>query len=565
MQGMKKIRVMLFSLVATLLLLIAPPVFAQKTGASRFMQPGIDVQHYRFALTLTDESNRIVGETTIRFTQPGGPVSSVWFDLIQPKSDTARRGMRVLSVQSIVGQAVPFSQRADRVYLTLPTDGDGRPDQAREVTIRYEGVPAGGLIISRNKFGERTFFGDNWPNNARNWLPVVDHPSDKATCEFVVTAPAHYRVIANGQLIEESDLPTGTDTKPRKLTHWLENTPIPTKVMVIGAARFAVEHVGTVNCVPVESWVYPADRDKGFFDYRPAMEVLRFFNDSIGPYSYEKLANVESTTMFGGMENASCIFYTERAITGRKSEQIESLVAHEIAHQWFGNSASEKDWAHVWLSEGFATYFAGLYLEHAYGQDTLTRYLADNKAKLFRYLEKKPASVIIDTTTTNLLGLLTPNAYEKGGWVLHMLRHDLGDALFWKGIRAYYARFRNGNAETDDFRAVMEQVSGRDLGPFFRQWLQQLGYPNLVWNWQYDAKKRALLVLVKQVQTNGSHYVLPLTFRVADAAGHELTHTGPLVMDGLTAQFSIPMPQIPATVQLDPDNVLLVRATQTGH
>lgn len=549
--------------ITALLLFIAGQMCAQKPGISRFMQPGIDVQHYRFALALTDETNRIAGETTIRFTQPGSPVSSVWFDLIQPTSDTAR-GMRVLSVTSIAGQAVPFSQRANRVYLTLPADGEARPDQAREVTIRYEGVPAGGLIISKNKFGERTFFGDNWPNNARNWLPVVDHPSDKATCEFVVAAPAHYRIIANGLLVEESDLPGGSDAKARKLTHWLENTPIPTKVMVIGAARFAVEHIGAVNCAPVESWVYPADHDKGFFDYRPALEILRYFNDSIGPYAYEKLANVESTTMFGGMENASCIFYTERVITGRKSLRIEELVAHEIAHQWFGNSASEKDWAHVWLSEGFATYFAGLYLEHAYGRDTLNHYLADNKAKLFKYIEKKPTGVIIDTTTTNLLGLLNPNAYEKGGWVLHMLRRDLGDALFWKGIRAYYARFRNGNAETDDFRAVMEQVSGRDLAPFFRQWLQQPGYPELAWNWQYDAKKRALLVVVKQTQTNGSRYVLPLTFRATDATGQELTRTRPLLMNGPTAQFSIPMPQPPTAIQLDPDNDLLIRATQTA-
>lgn len=523
---------------------------------ARYTQPGVDVLNYNFSLTLSDSTNRIAGETTIRFVRADDR-QTVWFDLIESKSDTSV-GMRVRSVQVPGGRAVPFNQRNDRVFINLPP----APGQPTDVVIRYDGVPTQGLIISRNKFGERTFFGDNWPNNARHYLPVVDHPSDKATCSFAVNAPATYRVVANGKLLGESPLPNGRASIPRKLTRWQEETPIPTKVMVIGAARFAVDEVGAVAGVPVQSWLYPDDSRKGFVDYHPAREILGYFADRIGPYSYEKLANVESTTVFGGMENASCIFYNEKMIVGRKDSDVEALLAHEIAHQWFGNSATEADWTHLWLSEGFATYFSALYLEHAYGRDTLNAVLNRNRREVLQFTAAKPKSIVLDSTTTNLMDLLNPNAYQKGGWVLHMLRHELGDDLFWQGIRAYYAKYRNANAQTADFQAVMENVSNRKLGPFFNQWLAQPGVPELVWSARYDAAKRAVVIDVRQAQRTGARYVLPLTFSLRDGSGRELQRTANLTLTDVAQTFTVPATSQPASVVLDPDNIILMRATQ---
>ncbi|AQG81248.1 M1 family metallopeptidase [Spirosoma montaniterrae] len=523
--------------------------------AARYTQPGVDVLNYSFSLTISDSTNQIQGEAAIRFTRADDR-QSVWFDLI--KADTAQTnatGMRVRGVTTADGKPLPFSHRNDRVFVNLPA----APGQSTDIVIRYDGTPAQGLIISQNKFGERTFFGDNWPNNARHWLPVVDHPSDKATCAFTVNAPATYRVIANGKFLAEEPLPGPT---PRKRTRWQENTPIPTKVMVIGAARFAVEEVGAVSGVPVQSWLYPNDSQKGFIDYRPAAAILQFFIDRVGPYSYEKLANVQSTTVFGGMENASCIFYNEKAIIGRKDSDMEALLAHEIAHQWFGNSATEADWSQFWLSEGFATYFSALYLEHAYGRDTLNAVLNQNKGQIFRFAALKPKGTIIDSTATNLNDLLNPNSYQKGGWVLHMLRHELGTDTFWRGIREYYARYRNANAQTADFQAVMEQVSGKKLAWFFRQWLTQPGYPELVWNTKYDDKKRALTVDVRQAQRSGAYFTVPLTFSIRDANGREIQRTARLVMDQPTQTFTVPLNTKPASVVIDPENTVLMRAMQ---
>src|SRR6266700_2106852 len=179
--------------------------------------------------------------------------------------------------------------------------------------------------------------------------------------------------------------------------------------MVIGAAGFAVQYSGTINGTPVYSWVYPENKEKGFYDYAQAVDILPFYIKHVGPYAYEKLANVQSKTIFGGMENAGAIFYSENTVTGTRVS--ESLLAHEIAHQWFGDMATETDWSHLWLSEGFATYMTILYFEKKY---------------------EKP---VVDSSVTNYMELLNANSYQKGGWILHMLRMEAGDSAFWKGIR----------------------------------------------------------------------------------------------------------------------------------
>src|SRR5690606_33381103 len=167
-----------------------------------------------------------------------------------------------------------------------------------------------------------------------------------------------------GARVEESDI-----EGDRRRTHTRSEVPIATKVMVIGVARFAVDHVREVNGIPVTSWVYPQDRDAGFSDYARAAAILDYFDSHIGPYPYLKLANVQSKTRYGGMENAGNIFYSEGSVTG--TGRSEGTIAHEIAHQWFGDSVTEADWYHVWLSEGFATYFTLLWYEHAYGRDRM--------------------------------------------------------------------------------------------------------------------------------------------------------------------------------------------------
>ncbi|MBX2941563.1 MAG: M1 family metallopeptidase [Cyclobacteriaceae bacterium] len=522
--------------VLIIFLLAPPPLFATDSYPKN---SNIDIQHYRFGIDLNDSTNTITGgtEVTILFKNS---VSNFELDLIGKTPDG--NGMVVSSVTQ--GKTpLQFSHKNNRLSITLQRSAQ----MGEEITlsINYKGIPSDGLVISTNKFGDRTFFGDNWPNRAHYWLPTIDHPYDKASCEFIVIAPSHYQAIANGILVEKTNLPNN-----RILTHWKEDMDIPTKVMVIGVARFAITTAGLIKNIPVETWVYPQNKEAGFIDYKIATTVLQYFIDHVGPYPYQKLANVQSTTRYGGMENASNIFYYENSVTGKN--ESEGLIAHEIAHQWFGDSASEMDWYHVWLSEGFATYFTNLYYEATYGKVELASRMADQRTEVVKYYIKNPAPVI-DTTLMDINRVLNTNSYQKGSWVLHMLRKVVGDEIFWRGIREYYQTYQNSNALTSDFRHIMEKVSGKDLKSFFDQWLRRSGHPVLSATWHYNAKKKQIELTVGQKQK--IKFITPLEIGIKAGDGSIEVQT--LQLSGEETKFSLAVEKSPQELILDPYTWLL--------
>jgi len=445
-----------------------------------------DVIHYEFDLAINDSTDRIDGRASIKI-KILNDTDSLSLDLIGRKN--TGKGMIVTNV-SLNDQNVKWKQKEESLIVFF--NNQLRERDTLEIIVDYNGIPSDGLIISKNKYGNRTFFADHWPDRAHCYLPCIDHPYDKASVDFVITAPGRYKIVASGILVEESDL---ADNK--KLTHWSEAAQLATKVMTFGAAEFAVRSAGIVSNVPVWSWVFPENRKEGFYDYSVAVRPLEYFSKLIGPYPYKKLADVQSKTIYGGLENAGTIFYSENSVTGLG--KAEGLIAHEIAHQWFGDCVTENDWYHVWLSEGFATYVTSLYFESFEGKERLKSDMESARTRVLKYYEKNPEPVI-DTTLTNLMDLLNPNSYQKGAWVLHMLRHDLGDSIFIKGLQLYYDRFYNSNALTEDLRNVMEEVSGRNLEIFFRQWLYTKGQPELrIWH-EKGKKKGTIEVYIEQKQ-----------------------------------------------------------------
>ncbi len=502
----------------------------------------IDVKHYVFELQLSDSIDDIIGKATItiNFLQPG---SSFQLDLENKKPDG--KGM---VVKKVVENNNELSFTHNNNTLTINISSPAPKNESRTFEIYYSGIPDDGLIIAQNKYHHRTFFSDNWPNRAHHWIPCVDRPADKASVEFIVTAPAHYKIISNGELIEESNLDS-----TKKITHWKEAVELPTKVMVIGAADFAVNYAGSVGCVPVYSWVYPENKEKGFFDYAEAMEILPFFITNVGAYPYKKLANVQSKTIFGGMENASAIFYFENSVTGDR--RSESLLTHEIAHQWFGDFATETDFSHLWLSEGFATYMTDLYFEHKYGKDTLISMLKQQRAEVIEFAKKKLMPVV-DTFTTNYMDLLNANSYQKGGWILHMLRRKIGDVLFWKSMRKYYEEYGGKNASTKDFEKVVEKMSELDLHIFFRQWLYTGGYPKLNINWKYNANKKSVTITIEQMQF--PLFDLPLQITLLQNTEQQVHNI--IVKEKMTT-IDIPLKSRPAQLIADPNTNLLFDGT----
>jgi Aminopeptidase N len=500
-----------------------------------FSQSDIDVLHYSYQIELTDLSDTIHGTATILLNILK-PVDRIVFDLT---SASKGKGM---TVSTIEGEDLNGFIHANNQLIIKFKHSINKGN--RSYTIHYAGVPSDGLIISKNKYGDRTFFADNWPNRAHNWIPCIDWPKEKATFEFTVTAPATYKVISNGELVEEKLI-----GENKRLTHWKENVSLSSKVMVIGAARFAVKEFKDQSTeVPVSAWVYPQDSVKGFYDYGVIPSILQFFINYIAPFPYNKLANVQSKTMFGGMENASAIFYAEASVTGDR--KWEDVFAHEVAHQWFGDMASEKTFAHLWLSEGFATYMTDVYFENKYGKEKAAERLKKERNEIIEFVKTSNHPVV--DTTSNLMYLLNVNSYQKGGWVLHMLRQETGDSVFHKIIQTYYNSYKGSNANTEDFEKIAEKVSGKNLNSFFQQWLYRGGIPKL--KIVYELKNDE--VEVEVIQQNKPLYThLPLQIKIELENGTSILHT--VMINEELNRVKIKTTSKPVGLAIDPNVNLL--------
>jgi len=496
----------------------------------------IDVLSYRFEIDLNDTTDIIRGNAVVEVLFKS-EVDQFTLELKNMSGDGKGMLVRELLEEN---HGADYTHADDKIEITSTGSKAG---MIRRYHIKYEGIPGDGLIISTNKYGDRTFFGDNWPNRAHHWLPVVDHPSDKALVEFQIHAPAAYRVVSNGENVRESIIGN------RIVSDWITKVPIPTKLMVIGVSPFSVQYRESASGVPVSTWVYPQNKEEGFRDFSNAILPLDYFEWYIAPYPYSKLANVQSKTVFGGMENASCIFYGENKVTGK--QDLETLIAHEIAHQWFGDAVSEQNWYHVWISEGFATYLADLYLEHVHGRDAFVASLLDEKDQVLKFSRRRYAP-IIDTTLGVSIRLLNNNSYEKAGWVLHMLRRELGDDLFRQSVRSFYEEYKFGNALTKDFRQVVQAVSGKDFTSFFFQWFHQPGHPVLSADWQYADGEIKLTITQHQLQ---HIFEFPLDIEMKYDFGGSRTET--FMVDAPEHTFRIRSVDKPTEIILDPETWLL--------
>jgi aminopeptidase N len=509
----------------------------------------IDIKHYSFALTLSDSNDEIIGSTniTIHFKQAG--IQNFRLDLINQSIERKGKGMLVDGVY-LDKNSVSYSHQKDALIINLPSPST--LNQTLVFTIKYHGIPSDGLRIGATKFGDRSFFNENWPNRGRHWLPLIDHPYDKATSEFIVKAPAHYKVISNGLLLEESDLGDNV-----KLTHWKQSVPVSSWLFVLGVADFAVKYVDEFKGKSIQTWVYSKNREAGFYDFdEPTKKVLEFYSAYVGPYAYEKLANIQTPSVNGGMETSSAIFYGEDLVNGKRDERIRNIVIHEIAHQWFGNAVTETTWDDAWLSEGFATFFTLLFIENEYGKEEYKKGIIKAKKTVFDLSLKIPDFSIVSNRTAEKEAVTNGLTYQKGAWILHMLRDLLGEKSFQKGIRAYYDKYYNSNTTTDEFRIEMEKASGKDLKIFFKQWLYQPINPSINAIWKYDSAAKKITIQLTQSQSGDFLFNTPV-----EIGYYKIGASSPTILKMNLSRkqevFSFPLPSAPDKVELDPRNVLL--------
>ncbi len=460
-----------------------------------------------------------------------------------------------MTVESVTMGDRILTYRHTGDVLLIQLGHHATPGELVQVRIAYHGEPAGALRFGPNKYGDRTIFSDNWPNKARNWLPTVDHPYDKATSEMVVTAPSHYQVVSNGLRIEETDLGGGM-----RRTHWQQSVPIATWLYTLGVAEFAVQQVGTCQGVAIETWVYAQDRDAGFYDFRePTCDVMQFYSDRVGPYAYEKLANVVSATVSGGMEAASAIMYGEPSVSGTRAIGWQNVIAHELAHQWFGNAVTECDWDDVWLSEGFATYFTLLYREHARGRDDFVSGLKQSRETIAKFYATTPDYRVVHDGLRDMSKVSNGMTYQRGAWTLHMLRNLVGDDAYWHGIQTYYRDHFNGNASTADLQRAMEEASGQSLGTFFDQWLRQGGIPAFRAVLGVDqGSGNATVTLIPELSDH--RFTVPVEYAIELADG-STTRGRVVITSGEPITIPVQVSSPARALIIDPDTKLLARWT----
>jgi aminopeptidase N len=513
--------------------------------------PNIDIQHYSFEFTLSDTTNTIWGKTTVTALFKKDNVDQIRLELVKKTNSLNGKGMVVESITK-GERKLSYTHKNDALFIDFSEPAVA--GSKIQFTINYHGKPADGLQIGPTKYGNRSFFSNNFPNRAKHWLPVVNHPYEKATCEFKITSPSHYQVVSNGVLVEETNL-EGT----KKFTHWKQSVPISSWLYVLGVAEFAVKYVGEFKGKSIQTWVYPQNRKAGFDDFaEPTKHTLSFFSEYVGPFAYEKLANIQSTSVGGGMEAASAVFYSEDSITGKDTPYINMVIIHEIAHHWFGNSVTESTWDDVWLSEGFATYFTMLFREHANGREYFVDELQKAKERVFNFYKKNPGYKIIDERSPETDNVTSDATYQKGAWILHMLRNLIGDHDFKKGIQSYYNRYMNSTATTSDYRFEMEQASGKNLKSFFEQWLYQGGNPELRGTWRYDKKKKSVIVNLRQVQNQKYQFKVPLEIGVYKG-DQVLPEVKIFRLNQRQEEFTISVDEQPKKVVLDPNTKLLAK------
>jgi len=466
---------------------------ANVEAQQRVLQAGIDVLNYEFTIQLPDVGRHIDAHALITLLR-SSHLDNFALDLVG------------LQVDTVFVNARPSAFRKDSATLRVALGPISRLSaDTLLIDVHYFGDVVDGLIIQTDDKGRWRAFGDNWPTRARFWLPTVDDPSDKATVTWNIIAPADRKVVANGELIAEKVVSSGEETAKgkRNLTIWKMSKPIPPYLMVIAAAPLVSYDLGETASglsefppgVKQSVYVFPEQADYLPGPFERAGDIVEFFSRTVAPFPYEKLAHLQSSTRYGGMENASAIFYAEDLF--RRRTISYGLIAHETAHQWFGDAVTPRSWGHLWLSEGFASYFEKLWVEKSEGETafkTGMRQLRDEIANA-REVRERP---VIDTLQTELMRLLNVNSYQKGAWTLHMLRSMLGDSLFFGGMRAYYLRYRHSTATSDDLCDELEVFSHSNLRWFFDQWLRRPGFPEITAGWKYDAQTQSVTLEIDQ-------------------------------------------------------------------
>jgi aminopeptidase N len=521
----------------------APPGTPRQTGRIR----EADIKHLKAELTIDAQKKELHGTVTHTLSPLHPYLTSLTFD-VGPKLKVSR------VTAGPEGATCKFEVKDQKLTVTLDKPyGSG---DTLDVSISYAGQPQSGLhFVSPDPAypdKQAAVWTQGEAEDNHHWLPCYDYPNDKQTTEMIITVAKPLSVVSNGTLMATRENPDGTRT-----FHWKMDQPHSTYLITVAAADFASFH-DRIGDLPVDYYVtrnVDETTARRFMGKTP--EMIRFYNEKTGQkYPYPKYAQVCLPEFGGGMENTSATSMTDQAlldeIQALEGDQ-DGLVAHELAHQWFGDLMTCKDWSHIWLNEGFASYFDPLFTQHDRGEDEF-RLRMDGERQGYLSNDRMYRRPTVETRYRSPMQMFDSMTYAKGGCILHMLRSYVGEENWWKGIQLYVARNKFQAVETDDFRKAMEEASGKDLKWFFDQWLYKAGHPELKVRWRYENEDHTVRLKVEQTQKVDDQtplFRLPTTIELYESAGK--SRSIPIVIEGASQEFVIPAATRPASVQIDPD------------
>ncbi len=513
-----------------------------------------DVQHIRLELRLDVKDRRIDGvcRTTLAPIVP--EVTILELDAVE---------MDISAVTLVGGGALAFSYDGKRVRIELGKTSrkEGKPFS---VDVKYSCHPRRGLYF----IGPDASYPDRplqaWTQgqdeDSRHWFPCFDAPNEKATSEVIATVPSTWFALSNGDLV--STKPAG---KTEKTFHWKFDVPHSCYLITLAAGEL-VEMRDKWNGVDVLYYVPPGREADAKRALGKTPEMLKLFSEKFGlAYPYTKYAQVcVAEFIFGGMENTTATTLTDSVLFDARAaidHDMEALVAHELAHQWFGDLLTCRDWGQGWLNEGFATYSEYIWREHSEGRDAAALELVDWADQYFGEDARRYRRPIATNVYDEPIDVFDHHLYEKGGLVLHMLRRVLGEAAFWKAIGFYVNKHRQGSVETRDLARAIEESSGRNLDWFFEQWIQKAGHPELKVELSWDGTAKIIKATIKQTQKVGGEtplFRLPtsLRFRV-----NGKDKTFPVEIADTAEIFTFPLEAEPTQAIFDPGKHTLARIT----
>jgi aminopeptidase N len=509
-----------------------------------------DVLHYLIRTRFDVPARTVIGDETITLKPLAAGFNSFALDAADMQIEST-----TLSPSNVTLQ---WTQSPDKLFITL--DRAYAPGDSLSIRIQYRAQPRRGLFFVAARKGQ-TFsrpaqiWTQGEPEDNHRWFPCYDYPDDKATTEQYITTGASEIAISNGALMETTNNADGTHT-----FHWMMNQPHSTYLTSLVVGDY-VKLTDAYKNIPLEYYTYKGTENTALRAFSETPEMMQLFTQLLNyEYPYSKYAQtIVQAFFFGGMENITATTHADTEILGSvPSEATEELISHELSHSWFGDLVTCKSWKHLWLNEGFATFMEAVFKEHKEGHDAYLLQMREN-ARL--YLLEDPARyrrpIVYDRYRT-ATELFDATLYQKGGFILHMLRETVGDEIFWKALNTYLNEFKYGSVETADLQRTFERVSGRRLDWFFNQWVYGAGYPELRVRYSYNPPSRLLTLNVEQTQTPDATtpavFRLPLEIEVTTASG---ARTERIEINERTQRFTFKLDGKPLMIRFDKRSAIL--------